>query len=62
MAPAAESGLHADALLDSAGAMRAAGCEAEAAALGTEAAGMAERLGDVVARRRAEEARHALTT
>jgi hypothetical protein len=57
-----ESGMQADALLESAEALRAAGLEEEAAALVAEAAGIAERLGYVVARRRAEEAQRALTT
>lgn len=61
MAPAAPSGMHADALLESADALRATGCEEEAAALVAEAAGIAERLGYVVALRRAEEARPAPT-
>jgi DNA-binding SARP family transcriptional activator/tetratricopeptide (TPR) repeat protein len=62
MAAVAESGMHADALLDSAEALRIAGHEDEAATLVTEAAGIAERLGYVVARRRADEARPARTT
>jgi hypothetical protein len=62
MASAAESGMHADALLESAEALRAAGCEDEAAALVGAAAGIAERLGYVVASRRAEEVQRALTT
>jgi DNA-binding SARP family transcriptional activator len=62
MASVPESGMHADALLESAEALRAAGCEDEAAALVTEAAGIAERLGYLVASRRAEEARRAPTS
>jgi DNA-binding SARP family transcriptional activator/tetratricopeptide (TPR) repeat protein len=61
MAPADESGMEADALLESAEALRAAGLEDEAAALVGEAGAIAERLGYVVAWRRAEEARRALT-
>ncbi len=62
MASAAESGMHADALLESAEALHAAGgLENEAALLVAEAAGIAERLGYVVARRRAEKAQRALT-
>ena len=61
MAPVRESGMHADALLECAEALRAAGCEDEAAALVAEAAGIAERLGYVVAQRRAQEAQRALT-
>ena len=57
-----ESGMHADVLLESAEALRAAGREGEAGALITEAAGIAGRLGYVVARRRAEEAQRALTS
>jgi DNA-binding SARP family transcriptional activator len=62
MASAEESGMHADALLESAEALRAARLDDEAAELVAEAAGIAERLGYVVARRRAEEAQRALTT
>ena len=62
MASAAESGMHADALLESAEALRSVGCEDEAAALVAEAAGIAERLDYVVARKRAEEFQRALTT
>ena len=61
MASVEESGMHADALLESAEALRLAGLEDEAAALVAEAAGIGERLGYVVARRRAEEAQRALT-
>ena len=61
MAPVRESGMHADALLECAEALRAAGREDEAAALVAEAAGIAERLGYVVALRRAQEAQRALT-
>jgi DNA-binding SARP family transcriptional activator len=61
MALVEESGMHADALLESAEALRAAGLEDEAAALVAEAAGIAERLGYVVARRRAEKAQRSLT-
>jgi tetratricopeptide (TPR) repeat protein len=56
MAAVEESGMHADALLESAEALRAAGMQAEAGALVAEAAAVADRLGYVVARRRAEEA------
>jgi DNA-binding SARP family transcriptional activator len=51
-----ESGLHADALLEAADALRAAGREADAATLVDEAAGTAGRLGYLVAVRRAEQA------
>jgi hypothetical protein len=61
MASLDESGMQADALLESAEALRAAGQEDEAAALVAEAAAIAERLGYVVAQRRAEEAQRALT-
>ena len=61
MAPVRESGMHADALLECAEALRAVGREDEAAALVAEAAGIAERLGYVVALRRAEDAQRALT-
>jgi hypothetical protein len=61
MASVPESGMHADALLESAEALRVTGCEDEAAALVTEAVGIAERLGYLVASRRAEEARRATT-
>jgi DNA-binding SARP family transcriptional activator len=60
MAPAPESGMHADALLECAEVLRAAGRAEEAAALVTEAAGIAERLGYLVALRRAEDARRTL--
>ena len=56
-----ESGMEADALLELAEALRAAGRPDEAGALLAEAAGIAERLGYVVALRRAEGAQHALT-
>ena len=56
-----ESGFHADALLECADALRAAGHEDEAATLLSEAARIAERLGYVVAQRRAEQAQRALT-
>ena len=56
MAAVEESGMHADALLEAAEALRVAGMQAEAGALVAEAAAIAERLGYVVARRRAEEA------
>jgi tetratricopeptide (TPR) repeat protein len=62
MASLEESGMQADALLESAEALRAAGLEDEAAKLVAEAAGIAERLGYVVARRRAEKAQRAVTT
>ena len=61
MAPVEESGMQADVLLESAEALRAAGLEDEAAGLVAEAAAVAERLGYVVARRRAEEAQRSLT-
>jgi hypothetical protein len=61
MAPVEESGMHADALLESAEALRAAGMQAEAGALVAEAAAIAERLGYVVAQRRAEEAQRSPT-
>jgi hypothetical protein len=57
----AESSMEADALLESAGALRAAGRPEEAAALVAHAAGIAERLGYVVALRRADSAQRALT-
>ena len=53
MASVRESGMQADVLLESADALRAAGFDDEAAALTAEAAGIAERLGYVVALRRA---------
>ena len=56
-----ESAMEVDALLDLAEALRAAGRPDEAGALLAEAAGIAERLGYVVALRRAEAAQHALT-
>jgi hypothetical protein len=61
MAAVEESGMQADALLESAEALRAAGLEDEAASLVAEAAAIAERLGYVVAQRRADEAQRALT-
>ena len=61
MASVEESGMQADALLEAAEALRVAGLDEEAAALVAEAADVAERLGYVVARRRAEEAQRALT-
>jgi hypothetical protein len=59
---AAESRMEADALLESADALRAAGLRAEATELLADAAGIAERLGYVVALGRAREAQRALTT
>ena len=59
--PSAESGMQADALLESAEALRAAGLHDEFAALVADARGIAERLGYVVAQRRAEEAQRTLT-
>jgi hypothetical protein len=56
-----ESGMEADALLESAEALREAGLEAESASLVAEAAAIADRLGYVVARRRADEAQRAPT-
>jgi len=61
MAPARESGMHADALLECAEALRVVGREDEAAALVAEAAGIAGRLGYVVALRRARDAQRPLT-
>jgi hypothetical protein len=61
MAPAEESAMHADALLESAEALRAAGHDESAAALVAEAAAIADRLGYVVARRRADDAQPAST-
>jgi DNA-binding SARP family transcriptional activator/tetratricopeptide (TPR) repeat protein len=61
MALVEESGMHADALLESAEALRAVGMQAEAGALVAEAAAVAKRLGYVVAQRRAEDA-HRLRT
>ena len=55
-----ESGMHADALLESAEALHEAGL-ADPGALVIEAARIADRLGYVVARRRAHEAQRALT-
>jgi DNA-binding SARP family transcriptional activator/tetratricopeptide (TPR) repeat protein len=62
MAAIDESGFHADALLEAAEALRITGNEDDAATLVAEAGRIAERLGYVVARRRAEEAQRALTT
>ena len=53
--------MHVDALLESAEALRAAGLDDAAAALVTEAAAIAERLGYVVAQRCAADAQRALT-
>ena len=53
--------MHADELLEAAEALRAAGHEDDAAALVSEAARIADRLGYVVVRRRADEAQRALT-
>ena len=61
MASVEESGMQADALLEAAEALRAAGLEDEASKLIAESAGIAERLGYVVAKRRADEAQRALT-
>jgi predicted nucleic acid-binding protein len=61
MAPVRESGMHADALLECAEALRVVGREDEAAALVAAAAGIAGRLGYVVALRRARDAQRALT-
>jgi DNA-binding SARP family transcriptional activator len=61
MTPTEPSGMQADALLESAEALRTAGFKGEAAALVAEAKDIAERLGYVVARRRAEEAQRVLT-
>ncbi len=61
MASVEESGMQADALLESADALRVAGHDDEAARLVSEAAGIAERLGYIVARRRAEQAQRTLT-
>jgi DNA-binding SARP family transcriptional activator len=61
-AHASESAMEVDALLDSAAALRAAGRPDEAAALVADAAGIAERLGYVIALRRAEAAQRAATT
>ncbi len=55
------SGMEADVLVESAEALRAAGRPAEAAELLAAAAGIARRLGYVVALRRAEDAQRALT-
>jgi tetratricopeptide (TPR) repeat protein len=56
----AESAMEADVLLEAAEALRAAGRQDEALALAAEAARIAERLGYVVAERRAEAAKHAV--
>jgi tetratricopeptide (TPR) repeat protein len=61
MAQVDESGMEADALLESAAALRAVGLDEEAAPLVAEAARIAARLGYVVAQRRAEEAQRAPT-
>ncbi len=61
MALVEESGMQADALLESAAALRAVGLHDEAAPLVAEAARIAERLGYVVAQRRAEETQRMLT-
>ena len=61
MSAVQESGMHADALIEAAEALRGAGAvDAEVGGLLAEAAEIAERLGYVVARRRAEEAQRAL--
>ena len=59
MASAPESAMHADAFLACAEALRTAGDESAAAALVTKASGIADRLGYLVASRRAEETRRA---
>jgi len=59
---AAESRMEADALLESADALRAAGLQQEATELFADAAGIADRLGYVVALERAREAQRTLTT
>jgi DNA-binding SARP family transcriptional activator/tetratricopeptide (TPR) repeat protein len=56
-----ESGFHADALLEAAEALRGIGDDEDAARLVAEAARIAERLGYVVALRRAEQAQRTLT-
>ena len=56
-----ESGMHVDALLELAEALRIVGREAEAAPILADAARIAERLGYTVAARRAAEAQRALT-
>jgi tetratricopeptide (TPR) repeat protein len=56
-----ESGMHADALLESAEALRAAGLDDDASAFAVEAARIADQLGYVVAARRANEAQRAIT-
>jgi DNA-binding SARP family transcriptional activator len=61
MALVEESGMEADALLESASALRAAGLEEEATPLVADAARIAVRLGYVVAQRRAEDAQRAPT-
>ena len=60
MSAVQESGMHADALLEAAEALRAGAVDAEVGGLLVEAAGIAERLGYVVAQRRAEEGQRAL--
>jgi len=57
MALVPESGMHADALLESADALRAARLDEAAATLTAEAAGIAGRLGYIVAQRRAVDTR-----
>ena len=61
MAPIEASAMGADALLGAADALRTAGANGEASALVAEAAGIAERLGYVVAQRRAAEAQRVLS-
>jgi hypothetical protein len=56
-----DSGFHADAFLEAAEALRGVGDDEDAAVLVAEAARIAERLGYVVALRRAEQAQRALT-
>jgi DNA-binding SARP family transcriptional activator/tetratricopeptide (TPR) repeat protein len=56
-----DSGFHADAFLEAAEALRGVGDDEDAAVLFAEAARIAERLGYVVALRRAEQAQRALT-
>jgi ATP/maltotriose-dependent transcriptional regulator MalT len=61
MASVDESGFHADALLEAAEALRSIGDDEDAAGLVAEAGRIAERLGYVVALRRAEQAQRTLT-
>jgi DNA-binding SARP family transcriptional activator/tetratricopeptide (TPR) repeat protein len=61
MASVDESGFHADALLEAADALRSIDDDEDAAELVAEAARIAERLGYVVALRRAEQAQRTLT-